>query len=94
MAQWKLDGRSRLGDNAFSIDAVRTAEQAATRDPQNAEVLATLATAYAEFGRAFEARMTASRALELDALNATLGHYDRLLNDAERAELKEIAELN
>jgi tetratricopeptide (TPR) repeat protein len=91
MAQWKLELRSRFDDIPLTADAVQTAEAAATRDPQNAEVLATLAIAYSKFSHADEARSTASRALELDALNATLGHYDRLLDDAEREQLKEIA---
>lgn len=89
-AQWKLDRLQQYGDSAMIHDAIETAEAAAARDPQNAEVLATLAEACAGI-RADEARATAARALELDALNLQLGHYDRLLSDATRAELRALA---
>jgi len=91
LAQWKLALHSRFKDSALTGDTVATAEAAATRDPQNAEILATLANAYAEFGHAEEAGSTAARALELDALNAQLGHYDRLLDEAERTRLRQLA---
>jgi predicted Zn-dependent protease len=88
MAQWKLESLRYRGDTAMMLDAAQTAEAAATRDPQNAEVLATLARAYAGAGLLDDARSTAARSLELDALNFKLGHYDKLLQDAERDELQ------
>lgn len=90
-AQWKLESLSIHGDRAPFHDVVETAEAAAARDPQNAAVLATLSLAYERTGRQADARRIATRALELDALNLQLAHYDRLLEDGERARLREIA---
>jgi tetratricopeptide (TPR) repeat protein len=89
-AQWELEQFERIRDRRVIDEAVRSAEAAAARDPQNVVILATLARVYSSAERHADARETAQRGLALDDLNRELGHYDRLLDEPTRSRLSDL----
>jgi hypothetical protein len=79
-AQWSLELLRRSDNPQWKFVALDAAKIAALRDPQNAQVLATLAMAFAVSGENDQAGATAAQALARNELNQSLGHLDRLLD--------------
>lgn len=71
--------------------AVEAARHALMRYPNHLASRRTMADALEAAGEKEEAREAAKATVELDALWLSLGHYDKVLTEAERARMKKLA---
>ncbi|REJ85606.1 MAG: O-antigen ligase domain-containing protein [Planctomycetota bacterium] len=88
LGQWQLKRALRTDNERLLKDAIRSLQTAANGYPNHSGIQASLAESLAAAGETEEARLHASRALELNDLNHSLGHYDRLLDDDTRQRLE------
>jgi hypothetical protein len=79
-------------DKDSAQQAVRWLTSASKMYPNHAPTNAALARAFDAAGDKSHATEAAAKAIQLDALNRELGHYDRLLPDSDLPELKALAE--
>lgn len=85
-----LARRERTGDQADAALAADEFARAAELYPHHAALQSELAEALWHAGQLDAARSFAEHALELDEINRTAGHRDKLLDDARRSLLEEI----
>ena len=90
LGQWQFERARETDDRSLLDDALENLRRAAAGYPNHSGIQASLADALAAAGDIEPARSHALRALELDDLNRSLGHYDRLLGDEARARLEAI----
>ena len=90
LGRWQFERAREKDDRSLLDDALENLRNAAAGYPNHSGIQASLAEALAETGDVEPARSHALRALELDDLNRSLGHYDRLLGDEARARLEAI----